>query len=268
MIFRIALQAWIIFFPIACYAEGCDPDSQSAPHLSPLLGTMAGVKLSIPRTQYGGPSIHYGEDKEYWGSHPNRTYALPEQNSIIRDFIIGLNRSTFRQICSKADLYSYGITFSLYGDDDLPSESNRWLEFVFVPRMYSENDGRLQRLFGQQINFSAGRIGPLHGRPNAFGLRKLSSDQEAGSIRNSEPRELFDTWYFDDERWTTLIACARQSANRTPNKISCIHYFTVPELKTVVYVRYIVMADVSDWKRIEAEARKVAVSYIVRDPAP
>ena len=240
-------------------------NAQLSSNLPPLLGTMAGVKLSFPRTEIGGPGIHYSDDTEWWGGNPTKHYALPTQQSIIRDFFIGLNRKTFRPVCSKEDLYSYAGP-RLYGDANLPPESSRWLEFVFSPLIYAENDGHLQRLYEKQTALSNGLLGPLHLHHDAFGLRQLSSDREASPLAGTQASEVFDTWYFDDKSWNTLISCARGSANKTANKITCVHYFVVPELKATVYARYFVMADVSDWKHIEHEVRKLASSFIVSDP--
>ncbi len=226
---------------------------------------MAGVKLSFPRTEVGLPGIHYADEKEVWGANPTKHYALPTQDSIIRDFMIALNRETFRPICTKDDLYSFaGIR--LYGDENLPPASSRWLEFVFSPGIHAGNDGSLRRSYEQQVELAKGLVGPLHLRQDAFGLRQLASEREAGPLAGTQPSEVFDTWYFDDESWKTLISCARQSSNVTPNKISCLHSFVVPELKAIAYARYWAMADVADWKRIEREVRKQAVSYVIMKP--
>jgi hypothetical protein len=84
----------------------------------------------------------------------------------------------------------------------------------------------------------------------------------------SEWHEVYDTWYFDDKSWHTLIACMRHSDNVSPLKLSCVHYFVVPELKAVAYGRYMAMADVTDWKCIESEFRKQALSFLVTARAP
>jgi len=234
--------------------------------LPPLLGTMAGVKLSFPRTEVGLPSIHYGDEKDVWGQNPTKHYALPTQDSIIRDFTIAVNRKTFRPICSKADLYSFaGMRW--YGDKDLPPESSRWLEFGFSPQVFAEGGGQLRHLYEQQIELSKDLVGPLHVRQDAFGLRQLSSDREAGPLVGTQASMVFDTWYFDDRTWQTLISCIRQSTNVTPNKIYCAHWFVVPELNATVRGNYTVMADVADWKHIESEVRKLALSFIVGESA-
>jgi hypothetical protein len=249
-------------------------NTQSGTEISPLQGTMAGVKLSFPRTESGGAtysvaSVHYSDDKgtDWWGSKPNKEYSHPTQDSIIRDFMITVNRETFRPISSKADLYSYTGNYRAYGDANLPPESTRWLEFIFSPQIYVEGNGQLKRLYEQQVAASNGLIGPFIPRPDAFGLRQVSSDREGGPERKAAARDVYDTWYFDDESWHTLIACMRESGNSTPNKLTCVHYFVVPEIKAVAYGRYMVMADVSDWKRIETEVRKLALSFVVADPA-
>lgn len=217
-------------------AQGCDMNSVQSANLPPLLGTMSGVRLSFPRTEVGLANIHYSDEKEVWGANPVKRYALPTQDSIIRDFFISLNRKTFLPICSKADLYSYA-GMHLYGDKNLPPNSSRWLDFG-------------------------------HPRQDAFGLRQLSSDREAGPLAGTQASEVFDTWYFDDRSWHTLISCVRQSTNVTPNKIYCEHYFVAPELKATVRANYTVMADVADWKHIEQEVRKLALSYVVSDDPP
>jgi hypothetical protein len=249
------------------YAQGCDMNSVQSAKLPPLLGTMSGVRLSFPRTEVGLANIHYSDDKEVWGANPVKRYALPTQDSIIRDFFISLNRKTFLPICSKADLYSYA-GMHLYGDKNLPPNSSRWLDFGFSPQIYAEGGGKLRRLYERQIELSNGLVGPLHPRQDAFGLRQLSSDREAGPLAGTQASEVFDTWYFDDRSWHTLISCVRQSTNVTPNKIYCEHYFVAPELKATVRANYTVMADVADWKHIEQEVRKLALSYVVSDDPP
>jgi hypothetical protein len=54
----------------------------------------------------------------------------------------------------------------------------------------------------------------------------------------------------------------------SPLKLTCVHYFVVPEIKAIAYGRYMAMADVGDWKRIESEFRKQALSFLVAAPAP
>ena len=267
MSLRAVALSFIVAVPISSYSQGCDMNAQLSSNLPPLLGTMAGVKLSFPRTDVGLPRIHYSDNREVWGANPTKQYALPTQESIIRDFIVGLNRKTFLPVCSKEDLYSYAGPH-LYGDTDLPPESSRWVDFVFSPPIFAGNDGRLQRLYEKQIELSNGLLGPLHQRQDAFGLRQRSSDREAGPLAGTQATEVYDTWYFDDKSWTTLISCARRTNDKIPNQLTCLHYFVVPELKATVYARYFVMADVSDWKHIEHEVRKLALSYIVHDPAP
>jgi hypothetical protein len=248
---------------VAAHSQGCDLTDPRQPHLPPLLGTMSGVRLSLPRTEVGLPSIHYSDDEHVWGENPTKHYALPTQDSIIRDFFISINRKTFLPICSKDDLYSYAGP-RLYNDEHLPPASDRWLEFVFSPLMYMENDGQVRRLYETQVKLSDRLLGALHDRPDAFGLRQRSADREAGPLAGTQSVEVFDTWYVDDRSWNTLISCARESTNKTPNKLECVHSFVVPELKAMVSARYFVMADVSDWKRIESEVRKLALSYVVQ----
>jgi hypothetical protein len=272
MSLRAVLLSFIVATPIFSYSQGCDMNAQVSSNLPPLLGTMAGLKLAFPRIEVGGAyytaaSVHYGDDKDWWGGTPKKRSTLPTQQSIIRDFYIGLNRKTFRPVCSKEDLYSYAGP-RLYGDTNLPPESSRWLEFVFSPLIYAENDGHLRHLYEKQIALSDRLLGPLHLRQDAFGLRQRSSDREASPLAGTQATEVYDTWYFDDKSWNTLISCARGSTNKTANKITCVHYFVVPEFKAMVYARYFVIADVSDWKHIEHEVRKLALSYIVSDPAP
>jgi hypothetical protein len=226
---------------------------------------MAGVELSFPRTPYGLPSIHYGNDKEFWGSHPNRTYPFPTQPSTIRDFFIALNRSTFQPVHSRGEMLSY-TRLRLYGDENLPPEWDRWLEPFFSPELYREGSGKLQHIYDEQIAFSTPLIGPILPLQDEFGLRRVASKREGIESFKTTGREVYDTWYFDDLLAHTLISCMHASTNRTANKISCVHYFVVPELNAIAYERYMVMADVSDWSHIETEIRKRILSYVVYNP--
>src|SRR6202044_2105048 len=131
-------------------------------------------------------------------------------------------------------------------DENLPSEASRWLTFIFSPQLYLEGKGKLQGLYESQIAFSKELIARPHQRPDTFELRTVSSDQEGNDVFKTGARDVYDTWYFDDSTWQTLISCMRKSKNRNPNNITCVHYFVVPEREAVAHERYMVMADVAD----------------------
>jgi hypothetical protein len=266
VIIRKLLLSTIAFAPVLSYSHGCDMNSRSNTELPPLLGTMAGVELSFPRTKYGYPYIHYGNAKDGWGANPTRSDPLPTQQSAIRDFIITLNRSTFRPVCTKEDVDSYALNFRPYGDANLPDESSRWLEFIFSPRLQSQSRPQLKGYYEEQVVASTRLLGPLIPRPDSFGLRSVSANREGGPYRKSEMHDVYDTWYLDDSSWRTLISCTHYSESRTPLKLSCVHYFVVPELNAVAHGGYMAMADVSDWKRIEKEFRERVLSYLVKNP--
>ena len=235
--------------------------------LPPLRGTMAGVKLSFLRTQFGSAGIRYLDDKDWWSSIRKSETVVPTQDTNIREFMITLNRRTFLPPCTKEDVHNYAGNFRVYGDANLPSASSRWLEFIFSPTLYSEGNGQLRHLYEEQVAASSGLIGPFIRRPDAFGLHHISSDREGGIAFKSVARDVYDTWYFDDH-WQTLIACMRQSGSPSPLKITCVHFFMVPELKAAANGRYFVMSDVADWKRIETEFRREALSAVVSQASP
>jgi hypothetical protein len=272
VIVRFLILSVIILSPAVGCSQGYDLNAPSETQMRPLRGTMAGLKLAFSRIEvgavsYSAASVHYGDDKDWWGGNPKVKQVPPSQDSMIRDFMITLNRSTFRPIDSVADVSSYAGNFRVYGDQNLPSESSRWLEFIFSPRLYSEGNGRLKHLYEEQVALSSGPIGPFISRGDVFGLRQISSDREGGPFLKSEAHEVYDTWYIDDKSWRTLIVCMRHSNNVSPLKLTCVHYFVVPEMKTIAYGRYMATADVADWKRIEDAFRKQALSFLVAAPA-
>jgi hypothetical protein len=100
-------------------------------------------------------------------------------------------------------------------------------------------------------------------RQDEFGLRKVSSDPEGGHFPEATLSNLFDTWYFEDVSWRSMIACRRQSDSKSPLKLSCMHYFVVPELRAVAVGWVMATEDVAEWRRIEGEFRNRALSFRV-----
>lgn len=249
-------------------------NAQPVTELPPLRGTMAGVKLAFPRTKLDGQessaaNVRYEGEKDWWTANPTRHYPVPTQDTVISDFLIILNRHTFQPILSKEDLVTFAVSYvRAYGDEDLPPESSRWLRFNFSPDMYSQGNGQLKRLYEEQTAASAKLLGPLIPRQDEFGLRKVSSDQEGGAFMKAAARNVYDTWYFDDRSWQTMIACMRHTDTTSPVKLSCVHYFVVPELEAVAAGIYTSTADLTQWKHIEAEFRHRALSFLVDTPAP
>ena len=258
-----------LFFPMLGRSQGCTMNLKPEPALAPLLGTIAGVKLSFPRTKYGeAASIRYGNDSQWWGSNPARQYAMPTQDSPIRDFILTLNRSTWMPVSSSEDRDSFARGFHAYNDANLPSNCERWLEFVFSPQLYDELGGRLQPLYERQSKLFEPFVGSYVSGKNAFGLKQVAAAREGGGDLRKRAlaqgvAEVFDTWYFDPTTWNTLIGCVHDTGSVTPMKLSCVHNFIVPELKSVVSARYMVMADVADWNLIEQQVRERISSYVI-----
>ncbi len=223
---------------------------------------MAGIELSFPRTPYYAPQIHYGDDEGFWGSHPNKQYPWPVQSSEIRDFYIVVNRGTLKPPRSKDEAYRSALLYI----DSIPAKYARWLDPFFVPKLYREGGGRLQRIYDEQIAFSTPLIGPIWQRPDAYGLRRMGAEVEGHDAFRQLGREVYDTWYFDAGLEHTLISCMTDSKSKNALKISCIHYFVVPELKAIAYQRYVTMEDVADWDAIESGIRREVFSYLVHAP--
>jgi hypothetical protein len=237
--------------------------------LPPLRGTMAGVKLAFPQTKVGelvlsDVIVRYEGEKDWWSSNLKEHYPLPTQDSVIDVFTIILNRATFQPIASKADVVSFGADYVRgYASDNPPWQINRWPQFAFVPDLYVQGNGQLKRLYAEQTAASTKVVGRLFPRPDEYGLRKISSDQEGGHFPEAMLTGLFDTWYFDDASWQSMIACRRTSDSKSPRMLVCKHYFVVPELRAVAVGWVIATEDVAEWQRIEGEFRRRALSYRV-----
>jgi hypothetical protein len=233
---------------------------------------MAGVKLTFPRTKLDGQEssaaeVRYEGENFWWTANPTRHHLVPTQDTVISDFMITLNRRTFQPVVSKDDLVSFAVSYVRpYGDEDLPPESSRWLQFVFSPDIYSQGNGQLKRLYEEQTAASAKLLGPLVPRRDELGLRKVSSDQEGGAFLKAEGRNVYDTWYYDDRSWQTMIVCMRHTDTTSPLKLSCVHYFVVPEFKAVASGIYTTTTDLTQWEHIEAEFRNRALSFRVEAP--
>ena len=258
--------AWLVAV-IFCSIMGCSREPVTV--LPPLRGTMAGVKLAFPRTKVGElvcseADVHYEGEKDFWSANLKRKYPTPTQDTVIRDFTITLNRATFQPVASKDDVVSFGVDYvRAYGDDNLPWRSNRWPGFAFVPDLYAQGNGQLKRLYDEQTAASTQLLGRLVPRRDEYGLRKVSSDQEGGRFPEATFRGLFDTWYFDDASWKSMIACRRMSDSKSPMKLLCKHYFVVPELRAVAVGWVSATEDVAEWRRIEGEFRRRALSFRV-----
>lgn len=245
-------------------------NAQIEPHeLSPLRGTMAGVKLAFPRfesdgVEYCAASILYANEKTLWSDNPHLKvkHLIPTQDTVISSFSIVLNRATFKPIASKSDLYSFAGSFRIYGDEDLPPAYMRWAQFAFSPQLYSKYNGSLKSLYEEQRASSTRFIHQFSNRSDRFGLHVISSDQEGGPFMKRVVGDVYDTWYFD-EQWNTLISCMRDSQSKDPAKIDCVHYFVVPELRAVAYARTFTITDVTDWNQLQDVFRARALSYIV-----
>jgi len=72
---------------------------------------------------------------------------------------------------------------------------------------------------------------------------------------------MYDTFYHDTN-WHTLIMCMHLDNTRAVERLSCVHYFVVPNLSAVAVGFYVVMDDVSDWKSIEIEFTRRAGSFV------
>ena len=241
----------------------------SESNTEPLSGIMSGVKLAFPRIPvdgavYGVAQVHYSDQKAWSDQSPKVPYSGSEQPKNIRDFILTLNRRTFLPVSTKSDMETFVNSFVAYGDENLPPESKRWLELIVSPLSHSTALEELKALFEQQLTFSRRVIGPIRSGPSEFDLETEIAAEEGGPYVVKEMRDVYDKWYVDKKTWGTLIACMHHSSNNSPLKLSCVHYFVVPELKAVAHVGYSCTDDLSNWRFIEDQVRARISTYVIK----
>jgi len=246
-------------------------NSEPNTDLPPLRGTLGDVKLSIPREKSGGAvytaaRVHYLGEPDWWGSNPKKQYPIPAKDTPIGEFALTLNRRTFRPVESKSDLLSFATSFRPYGDRDLPSESDRWINATFSPVTDSDSAYPLKKLFESQQANALVLLDSMEAAGYEYGLKRVFARNEGGPLQRTVGRRIYDGWYFNDTTWTTLISCMRDSGSVTPIKLLCVHYFEVPEINAVVELTYFAMADVADWKNIETQIRNRALELVVSKP--
>ena len=94
-----------------------------------------------------------------------------------------------------------------------------------------------------------------------FGLVHRVSPQQA----DNEDKVGVDELFYDDKDWTTFITCKTYHPRIAPFDTFAhyTHYFVIPTLKVVAEATY-VRADLSRWREIEDNVRKIVDSFVVR----
>ncbi|MBF0099124.1 MAG: hypothetical protein HQM04_19035 [Magnetococcales bacterium] len=287
---RLSIVSFLIFLVVAVSvgtaSEQQKGKSEAEKTPPPLLGNIAGVKLAFPyNIKYSPyPRVHYeGRDKG-WGFErmlfgkngdpdqfvwrkpmeggPVKEIFTPTYDSNIEQFSFMVRMSDFSRIKSERDFNEWLGRPRLYGDKNLPPDHHRWLDVEVRPDLFREGNGNLRVLFDKDLERMSKNLGQFSKQSDEFGLKKIASSREAGKLMLKGVGLFKDTFFYDDEKWETLIECMRNSGSVSGMELVCRHYFVVRSLNAVAEAYFHSVADLSNWKTIEMKISKFVESYI------
>lgn len=202
---------------------------------APAVGSMNGVKLSIPRNYLLSGLLYKGEDP--WSGR-TRSFT-PTLDSSIEDFSLRLRMSTRKPVQSAQDWADY----FKQGWHGVYTPDNTWITVSVEPEGLRNGgkNGLLRSVFEGWRKDEA-HWGPwVRERPDVYGLQYYVSRSPHGMDSTMQPNEIF----YDAGTEKTFISCANGHRKAPPHDPTsfCQHLFVVPELKAVASVNYVVNKD-------------------------
>ncbi len=260
----IFLIAWVSVVDAADTSSGApmEADSELLPEEPRALGTINGVKLSIPR-YYLLPGLEY-EGENFWEGK-RRTFT-PTLDSPLKYFAIELRLSTLEPIRTRQDVADHFKS----GKTVHPYIKETWVD-IGVEKGPVGPDLLLPVKKGWNKDFSEGL--------NPWGPFTRLPELEFGLAHSVPPHPVNDCpleqasrcqgwgydYYFDESSNATFISCKTQKRYVYPYDIrtDCNHRFLVPELNSFADASY-TKKDIHRWREIEEKFRSIVHSFIVK----
>ncbi|WP_321899961.1 hypothetical protein [Paraburkholderia heleia] len=206
-------------------------------------GVMNGVKLKIPDNYLMNGVEYEGERRDGTDSGLAET-----KQSKIDNFGILLRLSTLRPIETDADLHDW------HAAQSKPIFQKNWMMVSFDNHYPIKKNSDGPDMIPAWGPYVADKIMP-------YGLMHFESTQ---SVDDGARNQYGHVEYFYNRSTLTTIMCQTHKPRTPPfNDFSiCHHYFFIPDLNVMAEAFY-TKNDVSRWKKIEDEVKKIAHSFIV-----